>query len=141
MTMDTMNNGATSHHDTDTALLETPDFFAAGSDYYYRQPDTGRVFLIQIEADDLDAEALDAAELEGANHDDDPANDIDTRVDLTGLRIAEVDAAVLSGAEPVSLETLAGDCADWLGAVADAIDEAGGVPADVLPPIPASTVH
>ena len=133
-------------NEADAALLGEPDFFRAWRtsreqtskrDWYYRQAETGRVFLIRVDTGELADDVLDAAEGE------DKAEDVDRQVSLArGLQIAEVGANVLERADPVGLDEMEPALADWLGAAADAIDEADGVPADVVPPFPgAAALH
>lgn len=142
----TMNQcGAAPAADSDTELLGRPDFFHAWRtsreqqpvrDWYYRQADTGRVFMIKVDTDALADDVLDSEEGDGV------AEDIDQQVSLDrGLQIVEVSAAALERADPVGLDEMRPTLADWLVAAADAIDEADGVPEDVTPPIPAAALH
>jgi hypothetical protein len=137
-------------NDADAALLAEPDFFRARRtsreqigtrDWYYRQADSGRVFLIRIDTGELADDVLDVAEAANSEAGEDVAEDVDRQVSLDrGLRIAEVGANVLERADAVGLDEIDPTLADWLVAAADAIDEADGCPDDVLPPLP-STLH
>lgn len=125
----------------DAMELAQPDFFCGASgSVYYRQAESGRVFQIQLDLAELSEARLDSAEV--ADGGMDAAEDLGQLVSLRrGMVITEETddpADVIASAQPFDLKALRADGAAWLVAAADAIDEADGVPEDVMPP---SSLH
>jgi len=126
------------HEQSDSDIMGENIFFKAGSGIYYRASEPAGVFLIRLDVDAL--QAFEASEHEA---------DEDGELEMTAGEQATLAAAVrieavgdgaieATHAQPIDVGLEPALTRAWLMACADAIEEAGGVPAEVHPPIPAS---
>lgn len=123
-----------SHNDTES--MSENDFYRGAASIYHRAPD-GRVYVIRLDVDVL--QDLEDGEIGGDSEGE--LTDSEAAFLREAVQIAEVGRNVLTapGVKPLDVGQQRPLVRAWLTAIADAIEEAGGVPSEpVMPPIPAS---
>lgn len=117
---------------TDTEFMSQADFYSAGSSIYYRASEPLGVYLIR-----LDLETLAAIEHGDADGDltHREARELDEAVQIAAVGASAIEQ---THARPLNVGAMNGTARAWLMACADAIEEAEGVPDEVMPPIPAT---